>query len=93
MAATQRPRSGRPGFTLTELLVVLLIIAVLAALLSVTVTKLRASAHSANCVTNLRQMATWAESTPSHSSQGSPCSIKPTNRSSQCCFQHANPPA
>lgn len=58
MAATHRPRSGRPGFTLTELLVVILIIAVLAALLTVTVTKLRASAHSANCVNNLRQMST-----------------------------------
>lgn len=54
------PVSGRPyvrrGFTLTELLVVIAIIGILAAILIPVVGSVRASANSAHCVSNLRNM-------------------------------------
>jgi prepilin-type N-terminal cleavage/methylation domain-containing protein/prepilin-type processing-associated H-X9-DG protein len=49
-------RLGRKGFTLTELLVVIVIIGVLIALLFPTVTYMRERARSAKCVQNLRQI-------------------------------------
>ena len=45
------------GFTLTELLVVITIIVVLAALSTIGVSKLRSSARGATCTSNLRQIA------------------------------------
>lgn len=47
----------KSGFTLTELLVVILIIAVLAVILTLTVSKLRDRAHAAGCASNMRQCA------------------------------------
>ncbi|MEX1114006.1 MAG: prepilin-type N-terminal cleavage/methylation domain-containing protein [Akkermansiaceae bacterium] len=44
------------GFTLTELLVVMLIIVVLAALSTLGVQRIRSSARGANCISNLRQI-------------------------------------
>lgn len=44
------------GFTLVELLVVITIIVVLAALTTVTVTKIRSAARGATCTSNLRQV-------------------------------------
>ncbi|MDD2710977.1 MAG: DUF1559 domain-containing protein [Verrucomicrobiae bacterium] len=50
------------AFTLTELLVVLVILSVLAALLSPALKKARESARSIQCVNNLRQMGLGLES-------------------------------
>ncbi len=47
---------ARAAFTLVELLTVIAIIGVLAAMLTLVVGKVRASAHSAKCVSNLRQL-------------------------------------
>ena len=58
----QRPFTShrRPGFTLTELLVVVGLIAVLISLLLPVLSRVRASANSAACLANLRQMTiTW----------------------------------
>lgn len=49
------------GFTLIELLAVIAIIAVLAAILFPVVNKVRASAQSAECVSNLRQIGVMTE--------------------------------
>jgi prepilin-type N-terminal cleavage/methylation domain-containing protein len=54
----RRPGRGRPlGFTLLELLVVLAVITLLAALLFPTLAAARQRAHQATCLSNLRQIA------------------------------------
>jgi prepilin-type N-terminal cleavage/methylation domain-containing protein/prepilin-type processing-associated H-X9-DG protein len=55
-----KPRRRAHGFTLTELLVVIGLIAVLISLLLPVVGRVRAAANSAACLSNLRQMnAAW----------------------------------
>jgi len=54
--ATYEKRKAAGGFTLIELLVVIAIIAILAALLLPALTAAKASAHSARCKSNLRQL-------------------------------------
>ncbi|NQX01438.1 DUF1559 domain-containing protein [bacterium] len=51
-----RPRASAKGFTLVELLVVITIIVVLAALSTVGVSKVRSAARGATCTSNLRQI-------------------------------------
>ena len=51
-----RPAVFRRGFTLVELLVVIMIIAILAALLFPAIKGMPAKAHAAKCVSNLRQI-------------------------------------
>jgi prepilin-type N-terminal cleavage/methylation domain-containing protein/prepilin-type processing-associated H-X9-DG protein len=55
MATGRRPRCR--GFTLVELLVVIPVIAVLAALLLPTLASVRERAHQTTCLSNLRQIA------------------------------------
>lgn len=54
-------RSGRTGFTLVELLVVIAVVAILAALLLPALSRTRESARRTACVSNLRQiiLAAW----------------------------------
>jgi prepilin-type processing-associated H-X9-DG protein/prepilin-type N-terminal cleavage/methylation domain-containing protein len=55
----KRPRSPRvSGFTLIELLAVIAILGVLAALITGSLSKVRAKASQANCAANLRQIGT-----------------------------------
>ncbi len=56
MHATPHRRLARPGFTLVELLTVIVIIAVLAAILVPVTLNARASARASRCVANLRQI-------------------------------------
>jgi prepilin-type N-terminal cleavage/methylation domain-containing protein/prepilin-type processing-associated H-X9-DG protein len=51
---TRRP--DRNAFTLVELLAVIAIVGILAAIVIPTISKVRASAHTANCLGNLRQL-------------------------------------
>lgn len=51
------PSSATPAFTLIELLTVIAIIGILAAIIIPTVGKVRESAHRASCASNLRQIA------------------------------------
>jgi prepilin-type N-terminal cleavage/methylation domain-containing protein len=55
VACQGRGTAGRSGFTLAELLAVIVIIAVLASALAYTVTKARAQARQTDCKSNLRQ--------------------------------------
>ncbi len=57
IASTRRPASPRSAFTLIELLTVIAIIGILAAILIPTVGAVRESARSAACASNLRQIA------------------------------------
>jgi len=57
---TTRSRSWTRGFTLTELLVVIGLIAMLVSLLMPVLSKARSAANSAGCLSNLRQLgAAW----------------------------------
>lgn len=53
----RRPGRTRAGFTLTEILVVIVIIAVLASVMLMVISNMRRSASSAVCVTKMRQIA------------------------------------
>src|SRR5437868_5330322 len=59
-AADPRPRrvNGDTGFTVTELLTVVGLIALIVSLLLPVVAKARAAAHTTACLSNLRQMGT-----------------------------------
>ena len=60
-------RGALEAFTLTELLVVVGLIAVMVSLLMPALGKVRAAAHTANCLSNLRQMSTaWTVYTTEH---------------------------
>ena len=56
LGAVRRSRPVRRGFTLVELLTTLAIILVLISILLVTIQRVRASATSAKCLSNLRQI-------------------------------------
>ena len=53
-------RKNRPGFSLMELLAVIVVISVLCALIVVGVANVRTKANSMQCIANLRQIVTAA---------------------------------
>ncbi|MDP0498293.1 MAG: prepilin-type N-terminal cleavage/methylation domain-containing protein [Verrucomicrobiota bacterium JB024] len=52
-----KARKNRPGFSLIELLAVILVISILSTLIIVGVTNVRTKAHSMQCIANLRQIS------------------------------------
>jgi len=84
-----RAPAVQPGFTLVELLVVIAVMAILAALLLPTIGGAMKSANSANCKSNLRQIATafvlyYKQYKGLMPPSGSP-SAKPPNRFPHWC--------
>lgn len=58
---THHPSKSREGFTLIELMIVIAIIAILAAILVPNMIRARSRAHLTNCVNNLRNIGSALE--------------------------------